>query len=215
MPNHKVEQGECLSSIAKKYGFADWHTIYDDAKNAKFRELRPNPTLIYPGDALWIPDKTQKHIEAPTGNKHVMKLTGRATRLLLVLKDEEGSAMPAVKYRLTVGDIVREGVTTGVGKVEQTIPADAPHGNLEIWPDGEERPSARWRLQLGHLDPVETLSGVQARLNNLGYYCGKVDGINGPRTKRAVEAFQTDNGLTVDGIAGPKTKGALKQVYGC
>jgi hypothetical protein len=22
--------------LPKKYGFADWHTIYDDAKNAKF-----------------------------------------------------------------------------------------------------------------------------------------------------------------------------------
>jgi hypothetical protein len=28
---HKIKQGEHLSSIAKKYGFADYHTIWDDS----------------------------------------------------------------------------------------------------------------------------------------------------------------------------------------
>lgn len=45
----------------------------------------------------------------------------------------------------------------------------------------------------------ETIKSVQAALNGLGYTCGKADGIIGKKTKKAIEAYQTDNELTVDG----------------
>ncbi len=50
---------------------------------------------------------------------------------------------------------------------------------------------------------------VQARLKELGYYTGNVDGILGPGTKTAVTLFQQQHGLAVDGIAGPATKAVL------
>ena len=37
-----------------------------------------------------------------------------------------------------------------------------------------------------------------------------VDGIFGPETEKAVEAYQKANGLGVDGIVGPKTWGSLE-----
>uniref|UniRef100_UPI003AB84D64 peptidoglycan-binding domain-containing protein n=1 Tax=Clostridium scindens (strain JCM 10418 / VPI 12708) TaxID=29347 RepID=UPI003AB84D64 len=46
---------------------------------------------------------------------------------------------------------------------------------------------------------------MQERLNALGYDCGAVDGINGPKTQAAIKAFQRAMGLIVDGIVGPKT----------
>lgn len=46
---------------------------------------------------------------------------------------------------------------------------------------------------------------LQEKLNTLGYNCGKVDKIFGPKTLAAVKAFQCANGLGVDGIVGPKT----------
>lgn len=46
---------------------------------------------------------------------------------------------------------------------------------------------------------------VQTRLKKWGYYTGAVDGINGPKTKAAVRAFQKKYGLTQDGIVGPLT----------
>jgi N-acetylmuramoyl-L-alanine amidase len=55
---------------------------------------------------------------------------------------------------------------------------------------------------------------VQARCNSLGFDCGKVDGINGAKTKAGVKGFQFVHGLEVDAIAGKKTKAKLKQVYG-
>lgn len=46
---------------------------------------------------------------------------------------------------------------------------------------------------------------IQQKLSKLGYYTGFVDGKEGPATRRAIVAFQRDNGLTADGIAGPMT----------
>jgi len=212
---HNVRQGECLSSIAKRYGFADWRTIYEDPQNTEFRQSRPNPNLIYPGDQLWIPDKSPKKLPISTETKHTLQLKSSLTRLRLVLKDEEGKPIASVKYQLAIGDTLNSGFTSGSGLVEQVIPADAQEALLEIWPEGDIGPTAKWNLKLGRLDPLEKLSGIQARLNNLGYYCGKEDGIDGPKTKRAVKAFQADHELKVDGIAGPKTQAALKNEYGC
>lgn len=49
------------------------------------------------------------------------------------------------------------------------------------------------------------VSSLQQRLKDLGYLSGKVDGIFGPATEKALKSFQKDNGLVVDGIAGDKT----------
>ena len=40
---------------------------------------------------------------------------------------------------------------------------------------------------------------VQRRLGQLGYYHGIVDGVVGPRTRGAIAAFESRNGLVVDG----------------
>lgn len=49
------------------------------------------------------------------------------------------------------------------------------------------------------------ITEVQKRLKKWGYYTGSVDGINGPKTKAAVRAFQKRYGLTQDGVVGPLT----------
>jgi len=54
-----------------------------------------------------------------------------------------------------------------------------------------------------------SVSEVQQKLHDLGFYQGAIDGIFGDETKQAVEAFQTSRGLTADGIVGPKTRSAL------
>ncbi|MFO0761475.1 MAG: LysM domain-containing protein [Byssovorax sp.] len=39
---YRVEQGDDLFTIAEKFGFNDWRTVYHDPSNAPFRALRPN-----------------------------------------------------------------------------------------------------------------------------------------------------------------------------
>lgn len=56
-----------------------------------------------------------------------------------------------------------------------------------------------------------TLQQIQNLLQYLGYYTIRVDGISGPGTTAAIEAFQRDfGGLCVDGVAGEATQKALK-----
>ena len=55
----------------------------------------------------------------------------------------------------------------------------------------------------------DTVSAIQQRLSDWGYYDGSVDGVYGSRTEEAVKAFQEKNGLTADGVAGPATLAAI------
>lgn len=54
-----------------------------------------------------------------------------------------------------------------------------------------------------------TVTDIQRRLKNWGYYSGSVDGIYGYDTYTSVRYFQSKNGLRVDGITGSETLGAL------
>ena len=54
-----------------------------------------------------------------------------------------------------------------------------------------------------------TVSEIQRRLKNWGYYSGAVDGIYGSKTEAAVRWFQKKNGLSVDGQVGNQTLAAL------
>lgn len=47
---------------------------------------------------------------------------------------------------------------------------------------------------------------LQARLQNIGYYHGKIDGVFGWNTYWALRKFQKNFGLPVDGLAGKSTK---------
>jgi len=50
---------------------------------------------------------------------------------------------------------------------------------------------------------------IQTALKNAGFYAGNIDGKIGPKSKKAVEDFQSANGLKVDGKVGAKTWEAL------
>lgn len=50
---------------------------------------------------------------------------------------------------------------------------------------------------------------IQQALKNAGFYDGKIDGNIGPKTKKAIEAFQSQNSLKSDGKVGAKTWKAL------
>lgn len=58
-------------------------------------------------------------------------------------------------------------------------------------------------------DDVGTL---QALLGKLGFDCGRVDGIFGPLTGRALQDFQRNCGVEADGVCGPATVKALEVI---
>lgn len=58
-------------------------------------------------------------------------------------------------------------------------------------------------------DITKDVEEQQKALINKGYNPGKVDGVYGIKTKRAIQQFQKDNGLKPDGIVGEKTGAKL------
>jgi peptidoglycan hydrolase-like protein with peptidoglycan-binding domain len=50
---------------------------------------------------------------------------------------------------------------------------------------------------------------AQTSLNGLAYNAGTVDGVSGPQTGTAVQAYQSDRCLAMDGAIGPQTLGKL------
>lgn len=58
----------------------------------------------------------------------------------------------------------------------------------------------------------DDIAELQSRLARLGFDCGRVDGIFGPRTGRALTDFQSNCGIRADGVCGPKTVRAITMV---
>jgi len=210
--NYIVKAGDCLSSITEQFGFHDWHTIYDHPNNADFRAKRPDPNIIYPGDELFIPDLELRQEDGrATDRKHSFVASVPSTYLNLKLQDAAQRPLSNVPYKLLLSSLEMTGNSDGQGWLRQRIPASAEFGTLLLWPESAD-PAAILSLQvlLGHLDPLDTASGVKARLNNLGYLCGAVNDEKDAAYDAAVRQFQQECGLVVDGIVGPKTRAKLK-----
>lgn len=70
---------------------------------------------------------------------------------------------------------------------------------------------------LYHRTPMQRgddVAELQTHLGVLGFDAGRVDGICGPNTARALEEFQRNSGLTPDGICGPDSVSALHRLAG-
>lgn len=210
---HTVRQGECLASIARAYGFQDPDEIYQDTKNAELRKLRPNPNLLYPGDVIVIPAHELPSFVLPTGKRHQIKVTVPKRKVRVRVVDARREPMKNLPFKLDTGKQIYQGQSDGDGVVDRNVPAEVETATLYIG-------DVTLPLLLGHLNPYgETrdrgITALQARLKNLGYQPGRVDGCLGPRTKAALRRFQADHALEVTGEADDATTKALLDHHGC
>jgi len=59
--------------------------------------------------------------------------------------------------------------------------------------------------------PSSSVRNIQTALSNAGFYHGKIDGVKGKATRKAIRDFQSSNGLKADGVVGPKTRELLNR----
>ena len=71
---YTVVSGDNLTLIARRFGFRDYQTIYDHEVNTEFKKLRPDPSVIFPGDKISIPNKVMKSIPAKEGEVVVCRV---------------------------------------------------------------------------------------------------------------------------------------------
>lgn len=195
---HTVRQGECLSSIARKYGLKSWQSLYEHPENERFRSIRKDPNILSPGDKIVIPDPVVKTVSGSTESLHSFRVTGDATYLRLNLMLDVFGEGAIGKYRLEVEGLSEplEGELGEDGAIDVPIPPHTTMAKLSLFNAAGSQLVNSVELRIGELDPVEALSGVQARLNALRFDCGEVDGVWGEKTESAVRRFQKSLAVT-------------------
>ncbi len=220
---YRVRQGDDLPRIAELFGFHDWHRVWDQPNNAQLRKERgEKPYVLFPGDCVFVPKCERKWETGETEARHTFVLRHRREILRLLLRDADNQPLARIPYTLIffIGDQGTASADTErfvTGPVRGTTGAggeiahEIPHGCRSATLEYEDHLLS---IHIGELDPVTCLTGIQQRLNNLGYDAGAVDGVLGPHTRRALRAFQRDNKeLLEDGIPGSITRRRLDEVY--
>jgi hypothetical protein len=211
---HIVSQGECLSKIALRFGFKDYKIIYNHPENAAFRARRPNPNIIFPGDIIFIPDKVIKLESAPTGRRHTYIISRLKKILKVRLLDSEGKPVANEPVRVDIDGMRSVSMSTD-GKGVFELPVETACAGAKVMLKGREL-----RLEFSHLNPIKDtpdggVSGIQARLRNLGYYGGAISDEFDKPTRLALAIFQHDAGLEMDGEPNPPTIQKLIEAFGC
>ena len=203
-----------LLSLAARYGLRSWRAIYEHPENVDLKERRSDPNIVYPGDRVVIPDVSSKSLQLTTDQVHRVRVRKNTIVLRLELELEQPE-LESADYELDVEG--RSEPLTGTldaGRLEHEIPARATRAELRLLhPKGGVLRT--FVLQIGHLDPPDTPTGIQARLRRLGYACGDADGVIGPRTRAALRAFRAAHGVDdPEQPFGDATSRALVDVLG-
>jgi hypothetical protein len=209
MANHTVKQGNCIESIAFEKGLF-WETVWNDSQNAELKRKRKNPNALFPGDKVFVPEKREKEVSGATEKIHRFRRKGVPSRIHVVVK-KEGKPRSNEPYTLEIDGELFSGTTNAQGEVKRPILPNAKLARLIV---GEGDAAEKFELKLGYVNPITEVSGVQHRLNNLGFHCGQPDGKMSPRTIEAIEAFQEMAGLPVTGEIDQATRDALESKHG-
>lgn len=208
---HVVQPGECMSSIARATGHF-WERLWNDAGNADIRQARQDPHMLLPGDRVTVPELVKKQEPGQTEMRHRFRRRGEPGLLRLVIRDadEPRGNQP---YVLKFEDREFSGHTDPLGQLEQPMPPGARGATLVV---GEGHEREEYELNLGHLHPIDSISGVQARLDNLGYDVGAVDGAMTESTIAALEEFCVSQGLepSPEGRIDETVRNKLREVHG-
>ncbi len=205
----EVRQGESIDSIALAAGLLP-RTLWDDPGNADLKRERKDPSLLLPGDRLHVPERRPRQEPGADGQRHKFRRKGLPSKLQVrVLKDGEPRA--GAPYTLNVDGKLSRGSLDGDGLVEIPVPPDARRALLTVGKDESDR--QEFDLRLSSLDPIASVSGVQQRLDNLGYPCAKSGELD-EATRAALADFQRASDLEATGEADQKTRDRLAKEYG-
>jgi hypothetical protein len=115
--------------------------------------------------------------------------------------------------------------TAHASRIELDEAAVNPGGDIEIRPDhtttyqlmafNESGKSVRDAVTITVEDlPRDEIAEIQELLKSLGYDAGVADGLPGPRTRTAIEAFQNEAGLSVTGLPSRYLAAKLRETHG-
>ena len=204
-----VRQGDYLLSLAAKNAF-DPDAIWAHARNDRLRLSRKDPNMLLPGDVLYIP-------VPPKDNWLPVKIgatnTFKAKPVLVSISVKftaDGEALAGEPYEID-GAPVDAGSLDGDGFLHGKVPT-----YVKVFLVRFPKRNEHYAVQVGHLDPPESASGMRMRLGMLGIYG------NGPSAgaddaddlAAGLRLFQWKHSLSVTGAIDDATVSKVVEVFG-
>jgi N-acetylmuramoyl-L-alanine amidase len=163
MQPYVVKQGDYLAALAHRFGF-DADTVWNDDKNADLRKLRPDPNILWPTDVLYIPDQVDAEPathQLETGTTNTFLSDAPTVPIEIRVKDP---AFASQDYTVPELPQLAGLTTTADGTATFAVPVTLPACTMRFTASGKT-----FTFNVGHLDPINQLSGVFQRLQSLGH----------------------------------------------
>lgn len=213
---HEVEQGDCITSLAKQYGVLP-DALWSFGPNAELKQFRAKRNVLYPDDEVAIPPKQAKEKTVQSERRYWVRRKGIPDTLRLRFLNCDEEPRVGISYVLNIGAFAGEpmppitGELDDAGYVIERVPPDAERGELVLG-TGPDRET--YIVEFGFVDPIDTFSGVQDRLANLGYYdCCNEDSSRHQTTRGALAVMQLEQGLEFTGKVEDASKTQLEKLH--
>lgn len=207
-----VQSGDYYYKIAQVHGFLDtmWE-VWNHPLNASHRAKREKPSVLYPGDIIWIPDLGSiDTLDLLRFQRNRYVATPASVRISVRFLDHAGEPHANLPFEVREIDGTDEPLAAGVSDSTGLVSFDVSATVSDVVVSFD--PVTQFTIAIGALNPVEEESGVRQRLRNLGYLVDEDDDIY--LVMEATSRFQADNGLPETGEADTPTRAKLVEVHG-
>jgi Putative peptidoglycan binding domain len=209
-----VRQGDHLARLAYVHGF-DATEVWNHENNNGLREMGRKPELLAPGDILYLPGKPKESLAFYAGTSNRYQARVPVVNVALAFKDAD-QVLSDEPYEIhglgTDGSDgqTEERKTDSEGKVSLELPVTTREVTI-VFP----RQNIAYEVRVGDMDPVAEMSGIQKRLENLGYLPrDREGGFEGAYLQAAIAEFQKRHGLAPTGTLDDNTSNLLKDEHG-
>jgi hypothetical protein len=166
MEPYVIRKGDFLLKLAYTFDF-DANTVWNDATNAGLRQIRSDPNILLPGDVLYIPDQVDKEPafkSLVTGGTNTFTSDVPTMTLTHQFAGDDPTTYASKAYTVEELDDLTGLQTNENGVATFPVPLTLETATI-TFTDTEES----FVLAVGEMDPINTISGVFKRLQNLGY----------------------------------------------
>jgi hypothetical protein len=216
MRPYVIRQGDYMTQLAHRLGF-DETEVWNHDKNSALKARRHNANILSPGDVVWLPACGQAGVSISSGGTHQYNANLPRVSIRITLRNGSDAVANEAYEIEGLGPIVR-GRTDKNGVLRFDAPVTARAVRLVL-----PRKNMHYEVRIGHLDPIEEMSGVRQRLEHLGHYGWVlnpqpddplVNAADEERDRQAVSRFQAQNGIEVTGLVDDATRAAIRDAHG-
>jgi hypothetical protein len=209
-----VRPGDHLAQLAYVHAF-DANEVWSHERNADLRQMGRTPELLAPGDILYLPVKPKEGMAFSAGTSNRYRAQVPTVKVSLAFKDADRVLSDEPYEVHGLGTDGSDGQTEARktdadGKIELELPVTTREVSI-VFPIQ----NVAYEVRVGDMDPVAELSGVQKRLENLGYLPrDRESASEGAYLQGAIAAFQKQHGLSPTGTLDQGTTRLLKDEHG-